>query len=152
MYTEDDLTAVSRQEKKRWLLMLLPVLPLLALVAFAAVQRIEPLAVGASIALGAVLIGGWGLLIRPIHVYRKYLDAMLHGPNHLVSGEFIAFDPDESLVDDVRCRSLRVTCVDDEDKPYERLFYFDAEKPLPALQPGQRVEIRYHDRQVVSIG
>ena len=151
MYKEEELDQITLQEKRRWLALVIPAVPLLALVIWGAAARIEPLAVGASFAFGVLLIAGWGLFIRPVHVYRRYVDAMLNGRNHLVTGAFIGFDPDESMVDDVLCRGLRLTCMDDKDKPYERLFYLDAEKPQPDLRAGQRITVRFHDRQIVDI-
>lgn len=150
MYTESDLDALRRQISRRWITLLLPAAVFFALSLFFAIQRNEPLTVAFSLLCGALLIAGWGLAVKPVSAYARHVDAMLHGISHTIEADYLSLDADESMVDGNRFRAIRVTCVDDEDKPYERLFYWDAEKPLPAFEAGQRLSIRYHDKAVIS--
>ena len=151
MYTSADSDAIRAQLRRRTLALLIPSAALLAAVVWFAAQRSEPLTVAFSIALGCLLLAGWGLAVRPVRVYAKYVDTMLNGRSHTVSGSFLSLDPDESEVEGVRCRAVRVLCVDDQQKPYERLFYADAQKPFPELRRDTPVTITYHDRQIVAI-
>ncbi|MBR6029161.1 MAG: hypothetical protein IKP40_08715 [Clostridia bacterium] len=151
MYTDADYTSISAQEKRHVLLLLIPCALFLGLTGWAVAVRNETLTAAASILLGATLIAGWDLFVKPLHSYRKFVDAMLNGKRHTIQGAFLRFDEDISVVDNIRFHALHVTCVDDAGKPYERLFYFDAEKPLPEFREGQMLEICFHDKQVVSV-
>ena len=102
-----------------------------------------------SILFAVILIGGWGLLLKPLHCYEKFLDGLLHGITHVIEdGHFAHLDQEVSQIDGVDCYSLTVTRLDEKQKPYEQLFYFDAQKPLPQLTEGQQLRITYHDRAV----
>lgn len=151
LYTEQDLVDVRAQQKKRWLLLALPCALLLAVIIAAVVLRLEVLADAATIIAGALLIAGWDLLIKPLHCYEIHINNVLHGMTHDLECEFAGFDPDESLVDGVRYHAMHVTCYDEKDKPYDRMFYFDTEKEQPAFEPGQRISITYHDHEVGGI-
>ena len=56
-------------------------------------------------------------------------------------------------MDGVLCRTVTVIDHDhdDNEKPYERIFYFDVLKPFPDLTPGQKLHVVFHDRAVVSL-
>ena len=151
MYTEAELTAVRAQEKRRWITLMIPVALMLAVLVVSLVVRIEWLTDVATLLAGVLLIFGWDMCIKPIHKYAKYIDAMLHGITHELDTEFDSFSPDISLVEGVRYYALTVTEYDEKGKPYDRLFYYDAEKALPSFTKGQPIRVTYHDRSVVAV-
>ena len=76
---------------------------------------------------------------------------VLHGRTHTLLCSFDSLSMEVSVVDGVRYYSLIFIDTDDRGRPYERLFYFDCEKPLPKFQKGDRVSVVYHDKELASI-
>ena len=151
MYQEQELEVLEAQLKKRWLLTLIPIALLLAGIVVAIIQRNETAADVLSILLGSVLIFSWSMFLSPIRKYARYVDGMLHGRQREAEGDWKGIEEESSMVDGVRCHALYIVCLDDKQKPYDRLFYLDAEKPKPSFREGQRVRVTYHDRGVIRV-
>lgn len=151
MYTEQDLKAIRDQQARRWLVLLLPCLLLLAVVITGVVLRTEWMATGGTLLIGFILIMGYDLFIRPIHRYGQLMHSALTGLTRQAECTYQSITPDAELVDGVMMRTMTVTQLDDKDKPYERIFYYDVLKPFPALEAGQPLRVTYHDRVVVSL-
>ena len=151
MYTEQELTDIQAQQKRRWVALLIPSVVLLGVVVTGFILRLEWLTEAASILLGVTLIAGWDLLIKPLHRYEIHLNNMLHGITHELEGDFGSFSPDISEVDGVRYYAMNLICLDEKQKPYDRLFYYDAEKPLPAFTTGEHIVVTYHDRELAAV-
>ncbi len=151
LYTEQDLKAIRDQQARRWLVLLLPCLLLLAAVVTGVVIRAEWLATGGTLLIGVILIMGYDLFIRPIHRYAQLMQSALTGLTRQAKCTYQAITPGAELVDGVMMRTMTVTQLDDKDKPYERIFYYDVLKPFPALEAGQPLQVTYHDRVVVAL-
>lgn len=151
MYTESDLQAVLGQRKRRWVALLIPVGLLAATLAVSVALRMQWLSIAATIAGGVLLIGGYDLLIKPLSAYATHVDNMLHGRKREIDLPFTSLSRDISLVDGVRYYAMSASAFDEKGKPYERLFYFDAEKDFPAFQPGEMLHIVFHDKEIASI-
>lgn len=151
MYTEQDLTAIIAQQKKRWLILGLPCLVLFAGLIVSLVVRIEWLTALLTILIGAILIAGYDLFIRPLHRYHVYLRNVLRGIIREADCEFLSITRTEEPVEGVLCRTMMVSQLDDDGMPFERMFYFDALKDFPELVPGQKLHVRYHDRYAVAL-
>ncbi len=151
MYEEKDLQEIQAQRKRRWILLLIPVgiLAVLAVIAF--IRRVEWLAMAATLAGGALLIAGYDLAIKPLSAYAVHVNNMLHGRRREIELPFANFSEDLSLVDGVRYHALTCTDYDEKGKPYERLFYYDAEKPAPDFRPGEVLHIVFHDKEISVI-
>lgn len=150
MYTEAEYSAIRAQLKKRLFLLLAPSAALFVCAVWALARRQQPLAIAAAMICGIALIFFTEMTIRPLWAYRRHLDAMLHGITHEERCVFRSFEPDVSMVEGVSFRTMNVTCVDDQGKPYERFFYYDCEKPLPEWTEGTPIRVTYHDRSVAS--
>ena len=161
MYTEQDLTDIREQQKRRWIALTVPCV-VMAIAAIAVLiirgQRIlddttaQIIVDVLSVLIAFLLIGGYGLMIKPLHCYEKHLNGLLHGITHEIDDcTFARLDQDISLVDGVRYYALTVTRLDEKQKPYEQLFYFDAEKDRPSYAEGTRLRIVYHDRAIGAI-
>ena len=133
MYTQSELDQLNDDLRKRWIIYAIPALLLLALQVYSLTLRIEPLTIA--------------LVIR----YRTHVYSVLHGITHTVRAVFDHLDLDDSLVDGVNYRAMHVLCQDEKGDDYERLFYWDLQKPLPAYEKGQALEITYHDREIADI-
>ena len=153
LYTEQDLNAIKAQQKKRWLVLGIPGTLLLIGLIVSLVVRIEWLTTLLTVLLGSLLIAGYDLFIRQLHRYQKFLQEALHGLVRETECLYQSITPDGEPVDGVMCRTVTVIDHDhdDNEKPYERIFYFDVLKPFPDLTPGQKLHVVYHDRAVMSL-
>lgn len=151
MYTEQDLTIIRSQIKKRWLIIAIPCALLLALIIVFVIRRSELLTDVATLLLGVILIAGYDLFIKPLRCYKTHLNNVLHGITHELEAEYSNFSEDTSMVDGVVYKTLTVICYDEKNKPYDRMFYYDNELPLPVFTPGQMLKIVYHDHELASV-
>ncbi len=172
MYQESELTETLAQLRRRRLLVWLPAVVLLGLAGAAVALRmglqadtVKALHDGptmgairtweivacAAAALAAVwLIFGLDMFCGPLKRYAVMLDGVLHGRNHTTRGAWCGVTGDLSEVEGVTCRPVGLKVTDDKGRDYERLFYWDSEKPLPSFDVGETVEIVSHGKQVVS--
>lgn len=151
LYTEKDYALIVRQMRSRWICAAIPCCVLLAVMIASLTVRIEWLTTISTILIGVILIAGWDLFIKPLNCYRKYLYNVLYGRVHEAVLPFAALSEDVNMVDGVACRSL--TCVDTDAKgrPYDRLFYFDAEKAFPEFSEGDMLRVVHHDLIVADV-
>ncbi len=165
MYTNQELEQLRSQISKRWAVLLLPCLLCLFLIVLGFIRRgmvlqadydadvssLELLITVSGAVLGCLLISGWDLCIKPLRRYEVHMNAMLNGITHKVECQFRSVDQETSTVDGVVFYTMNVVCVDDEGEPYDRIFYWDAEKALPHWPEGQRLLVTFHDRQLAAV-
>lgn len=151
IYTEADYTAITNQHKKRWLALAIPCVLLLAVVIYSLCVRIEWLTTGATILIGVILIAGYDFAIKPVFCYQRHLNHCLHGRTRDCELPFIRLSENVDVVDGVRFRQLLCADIDGKNRPYERLFYFDAEKEFPAVKEGDMVHIDHYELAVANI-
>lgn len=151
MYTMQDLTAIRAQQKKRLTVMLAPAVLLLGLIVYSVIIRLEWLTSAATVALGVLAIFGYDVLLKPLRCYERLVTDALQGRNHETTGAFDSISPDISVVDGVRYYAMTLIQQDEETgDSYERMLYYDADKPLPALAKGTQLKVRYHDRSITD--
>lgn len=151
IYAEADYTAIQQQKKKRWYLLLIPCAILLALMIYSLVIRLEWLTVSTTIVIGVLLIAGYDFAIKPLRCYQKHLPNCLHGRTRECELAFIRLSENVDVVEGVSCRQLLLADEDAKGRPYERLFYFDAQKEFPAAKPGDMMHVVHHDLFVANI-
>ena len=151
IYSEADYTAIVAQQRKRWLILSIPCVLLAAVLVVSLVVRLEWLTSLSTILIGITLIAGYDLFIKPLRGYARHLHNCLYGRTRECELPFIRLSENVDMVDGVRCRQLLCSDLDAKGRPYERLFYFDAEKQLPDIQPGATVHIVHHDLMVADI-
>lgn len=151
IYTEKDLTDLRAQKQKRWILLALPGLMLLVLIVYSLTIRLEWLTSAATFVLGVLLIAGYDFAIKPLRCYEKHLVNCLHGRTRECELPFVSLSENVDIVDGVRFRQLLCSDLDGKGRPYERLFYFDAEKELPVVQVGDVLHIKHHDLTVADV-
>lgn len=151
VYTEQDLTSITNQIKKRWIIFSIPAVIALAGIVVSLVVRIEWVTSLLTILLGCGLIFFFDLFIKPLNRYRTFLRNALHGIIRETECYYQSITADAERVDGVLCRMITVTDHTDEGKPYERIFYWDVEKPFPGFEVDQKLHVVYHDRSVVSM-
>lgn len=151
IYTEADYSAIHKQMNRRWLMLLIPIVVLLAVLVYSLMIREEWLTSGATILIGVILIAGYDFAIKPLRCYARHLDNTLHGRTRECKLPFISLSENVDVVDGVRFRQLLCADEDAKGRPYERLFYFDAEKEFPAAKQGDMMHIVHHDLTVANI-
>ncbi len=151
IYTPADHAAISNQIRNRWIAISIPCVVLLAGLIFSLVMRLQTMTILCTILIGALLIFCYDLLVKPLCCYRKHLTSVLYGRSHEAVLPFVALSEDINLVDGVPCRSLTCLDTDAKGRPYDRLFYFDAQKVLPDCREGQLLRIVHHDLLVVDV-
>ncbi len=151
MYTQSDLEQTLAQKKKRWMLLAVPEAVLVAVIVYSLVIRQEWLTSLTSCVAGALLIFVYDLAIKPLSCYARHLQGVLQGRTRTLEGTFKQLDMQPSVVDGVYYRGMIVSAGDPTDEEDDRLFYYDTEKPLPQLQPGDKLRVTYHDREVANL-
>jgi len=151
IYTEADYAAIHQQKNKRWLILTIPCVVLLGVLVYSLIIRLEWLTSACTVLIGAILIAGYDLAIKPLHCYEKHLKNCLHGRTRECELPFIKLSETVDVVDGVHYRQLLCADVDGKGRPYERLFYFDAEKEFPSVKEGDLLHIVHHDLAVANI-
>lgn len=151
IYTEADYSTIRKQMNKRWLLLLIPIAVLLVVLVYSLIVRMEWLTTASTILIGAILIAGYDFAIKPLGCYATHLDNSLHGRARECDLPFVSLSENVDVVDGVRFRQLLCSDVDGKGRPYDRLFYFDAQKEFPPAQPGDMMHIVHYDLSVSNI-
>lgn len=151
LYHEADYTAIVAQQRKRWMILGIPCVIAALVLVVSLVIRLEWLTSAMTILIGVLLIGGYDLTIKPLHCYERHLNNCLHGRTHECELAFIRLSENIDEVDGVRFRQMLVADTDAKGRPYERLFYFDAEKTFPDVQEGDMLHIVHHDLAVADV-
>lgn len=151
IYSIEDLNAIRSQIKRRWLAVAIPCVLLLAGIVVSLVFRIEMITTACTILLGVILIFCWDLLIKPLSCYRKHLENVLFGRVHEAKLPFVFLSEEINMVDGVACRMMTCQDIDAKGRPYDRLFYLDAEKSCPEFKEGEMVLVLHHDLIVADV-
>ena len=137
LFSAQDQAAIRAQLKKRLILVL--------------IQRNEVATDVLTIVSLSVLIFCYDLFLKPLRCYQRHLDNVISGRRRAVDLPFLAISDDISLVDGVPYRAMTCTDLDAKGRPYDRLFYFDAEKPFPAIAAGETVRVVHHELDVSDV-
>lgn len=151
LFSEADQAAVRAQLKKRLILVLIPVIALLGGAIYFAFQRNEVVTDVLTIVALSVLIFCYDLFLKPIRCYQRHLANVVSGRRRAVDLPFLAISDDISLVDGVAYRAMTCSDLDTKGRPYDRLFYFDAEKPFPEISAGETVRVVHHELDVSDV-
>lgn len=151
IYIEADFLAITRQQRKRWLLIAIPCLILLIPLVAGLLIRVEWMTSVSTILIGVILIAGYDLAIKPLHCYEQHLNNCLYGRTRECELPFLRLSENIDLVDGVRYRQLLCSDTDGKGRPYERLFYFDALAEFPQVNEGDMLHIVHHDLAVADV-
>ena len=158
MYSENDLKEINALVKKRWLITLVPssivFAAAVAIFVYGQMNRSEYLWMLTSFM--TLLSGGYFLFLignymRPALIYRKNLRYLLTGRTRVTTGIFKEISEDVSDHDGMEVYAMLLNFGERNDPEDDRLFYYDAYKPLPAMPIGTRVTVESNDRLVSSM-
>ena len=148
MYTEQDYSDICAQIKQRRLLLSIPAALLLAGVIVSFVFRVRWLTMALSLALGAGLIFGYGMLVSPLTAYRRHLNDVLHGRTRTTTGAFKEMEEGTVDRDGVKYYPMMLNVGNMDDPEDDRLFYYDANLPRPDWKPGDMLTVTAHDKSL----
>ena len=151
IYTEADYTAIVAQQRKRWLILGTPCALLSVALIVSLCIRLEWLSAVSTILIGILLIAGYDLFIKPLHCYERHLKNCLFGRTRECDLPFIRLSENIDVVDGVQYHQLLCADLDAKGRPYERLFYFDAQKTFPDAKEGDILHIHHHDLTVANV-
>ena len=113
--------------------------------------HLEWLTTTLTIVLGAMLLFVDAMAIAPVRAYGRHLNNVLHGRTRVMEGLFKSFDQETCLREGVTYHAVIISQGDLDDGEDDRLFYYDALKPDPPFEAGDRVRVTFHDRDVADI-
>ncbi|MBR4235148.1 MAG: hypothetical protein IKR85_03705 [Clostridia bacterium] len=140
MYTEQDFIDAARQTKLRVALGIALICIFVILTVTFRIMDIEALVL-ISAGLGFALVCFvWSMKISPWVKYNRFLKEMRNGRSRTCECSFISFANETRFYDGVEIYDMNVTVGDREED--ERLYLFDADKPLPALKAGEKLTVK----------
>ncbi len=149
MYSKEDLVSVGRQLRNRVILCVVPAAALAAGVVVSFLLRTQWLTVLLSILLGSAAIFCHGVFISPVLAYRRHIESALRGRTRETRGVFRHFAAEKAEREGVRFVPLTVNVGGALMEEDDRLFYYDANLPLPQWREGDRLRIESIDKAVV---
>ena len=150
LYTENDLTQARLETRKILLQMLVPAVLLMGGVIWSFVVRIKWLTI-----LLSILTGFWIIFIRqnfwlPRQAYSNHIDSALHAKKKEAEGRYLRTEDTPVERNNVMFYAFYLNIGEKEDPDDDRLFYWDALKPRPDWQTGDRIRICSYDKFVSS--
>ena len=150
LYSEKDIQQISAQLKKRYILMGCVMAVFLAVFIVSMIIRVEWLSMVSLILFCATAVFVTEMFCVPLHRYKKLITSALTGRTHTETMEYEKTEEDPSVVDGVLCRGMIFLGAPDKHGTREQRFYWDAELPLPAFTPGNRVTLKYPGRNIIG--
>lgn len=149
MYTQQDLARAARDKNRRLALAFSVLgLALIALVIGLTI-RIEPLATFGTALFSCLFYAVMELWAMPYVRYARFLRDMKAGLSRATDAEYVSASAEPRLNGGVMFYDFIVR-VGPEDGD-ERLFYYDADKPLPTLTAGQGLHITSYGNYITAI-
>ena len=106
---------------------------------------------GVTILFGGVWILLHGLRLGPHLAYRRFLRELQSGLSREEDGVVIRFDTDTTFREGLNFYQLVINVGDLKDEKDERLLYWDAALPRPALEKGARVRAKVHGNDLICL-
>lgn len=158
MYTQEDWIDTNKMLKKRWAVTAIPAaLVLIAAIVVFVVGRIHRSSSMWMLTSFLTILGGgyflffYGVSVRPARIYRRHLTFMMDGRKRVTTGVFKSFSEDLCDREGLECYAMMVNIGEKDDPEDDRLFYYDAYKPRPAFELGERITVESNDKMVSSI-
>lgn len=153
LYSEQDIENCKKSLKKRIVLSIAVLVVCLgvAITLLVLRQRIACLVAGA---LGMCLsYFFWCMVGLPWLKYNAYLRDMREGLSRETEADFISLADTPRYQDGVLFHEMIVKVETEEpDEDGERLFLWDADKPLPHLSAGQHLRIQSFGNHITALG
>ena len=149
MYNDSDFQKAKNQTRLRVIGALLLAAAFFALVIVLNRRSAQYAAMAAGAVGFMVCYFLWSFKVSPWMKYNRFLREMRSGQKRRSECAFLYFTPETRYHDGVEVHEMIVTVGADEAD--ERLYYWDADKPRPALKKGDRVTVESFGNFVVSL-
>ncbi|MGI6201738.1 MAG: hypothetical protein ACOYJA_13315 [Christensenellales bacterium] len=147
LYTQQDGIDSARAFKRSALFIGAVSAPFVAaIVALALLRQKTPTMVVTAL-WGCALVMWWGMRGRWLHGYSRFVRELLQGRSREQVLLFQGVEPADSLRDCVRMRGLEFAV---QGQSFPLVLYWDAQRPLPDWQAGQRVRVRSHEYVIID--
>lgn len=139
MYNESDYKQAAKQATLRVILALLLAVAFVAVALVFNRMRLQaPMLATAAVGF-VVVFFLWSFKVTPWTKYNRFLREMRNGQRRHTECSFLHFTPETRMHDGVEVHEMIVTVGTGEED--ERLYYWDADKPEPTLQEGERIRV-----------
>ena len=149
MYTETDYRAAAAGMRRELLIVLGVVAVTVAALCAGLAVRSEPLVIGALAVGLCAAYTCWVVRFLPWLRYNRFLENMRTGRRRETECYFVALADSVRTVDGVSIHDLNASL--DPEGEDQRLFYWDDDKPLPELAPGQKVKIESYGNFITAL-
>ncbi len=143
-YNQGDYDVLKREINKKLLVFGLVVAAYLTGVSMLFSMRLQFACMSFTFVAGSIIIFFAYIYLVPPLKYRKFLKEMHSGQQRESLGEFVRIEEDETFREGVSFYPF--ITVDDEG--FEHRFYWDAQKPLPQIEPGAKVNVTTYGQSI----
>lgn len=152
MYTDQDYQRTKKQVILRLCVLLLIAAAFAAGCGLCIARRIRWLNLLLS-AVGAMCAATYfSLYFQPWFKYFRYLRDIREGRSHENTAAFLSISDQTTLRDGVAMHDVVVSLTGDlENEEDRRLFFWDDDKPFPALSAGTPVRIRSFGNYIIAL-
>ena len=150
MYSDNDLNDAQRAVQRARLLMFLPAAVLLAGAIVSFIFRIKWLTILLSILGGSWMVFSHQLFVIPRRGYMEHVRSALRVARKVAEGYYLRMEETPVERNNVMFYAFYLNVGEKQDPEDDRLFYFDARRPLPDWKTGDRILIRSYDKFVSS--
>ena len=148
MYSENDYNAALQAEKRARLLMLLPAGLLLIGVVWSFIIRIKWLTILLSSLTGCWIIFIYQMVYVPKKAYREHIQSAMGSSQKECDGHYLRMENTPVERNNVMFYAFYLNVGEKQDPEDDRLFYYDAQKPIPDWKSGDMLHIVSYDKFV----
>lgn len=150
MYTPQDYAEITAQKNKRLWLLLVPCALLLCALIYSLVIRLQWLTTVLTILLGMVFIFCYCMFLAPVVAYQRHVEHALHGKVRQTTGGLKEIEETPVWRDGLEVIPLLININRMDNEEDDRLFYWDARRPLPEYILGQTVTLTSYDKLITN--
>jgi len=151
MYQENDLQQSRAQYRSRLTAVLSAAGVFFAAMIVSFILRLPQVLTMILTCIGGVIcIFCLNLLVFPVRAYCRHIDHALHGRTRKLTGVFISMDETPVKRDGVMFRPFTVNVGAGRHDDGVRLFYYDANLPVPEWKTDEKLTLTSYDSRVTD--
>ena len=152
LYGEKDYQNTKRMLLIRTAVLILILAALVVLVVlFTGVWRNSTLCMAACGVGAAVAMFYASMKVKPWFHYWRYQVDIVNGRAHDMDCAFVSVSEGERMSDGVAFHEFIVALDGEQGADNERMLFWDSDKQIPALKPGQKMHIRAFGNYIIAL-